>query len=81
MSLASRISNLFSGSSEHTKLGRGDDGVADEGLLFADNRQRICEREKDTMAPKNDAEEGRPPYLHVCLRQRQTDDEALADKC
>lgn len=81
MSLASRISNLFSGSgnprteeeSGITKLGRGDDGVADEELFSANTTRRIHEggaRHTDTMAPKNDEEEGRPPYLHVCLRQR-----------
>lgn len=82
MSLASRISNLFSGSGNSrteedsgiTKLGRGDDGVADEELFSANTTRRIHEggaRHTDTMAPKNDEEERRPPYLHVCLRRRK----------
>lgn len=82
MSLASRISNLFSGSGNPrteenigiTKLGRGDDGVADEELFSANTTQGTHEggaRHTDTMAPKNDEEEGRPPYLHVCLRRRK----------
>lgn len=84
MSLASRISNLFSGSgnprtvedSGITKLGRGDDGVADEELFSANTTRRVHEggaRHKDTMAPKNDEEEGRPPYLHVCLRRGEVE--------
>lgn len=82
MSLSSRISNLFSGSgnprteedSGITKLGRGDDGVDDEGLFSANTTRRIHEgaaRHTDTIAPKNDEEEGRPPYIHVCLRLRE----------
>lgn len=82
MSLASRIGNLFSGNgnprtekdSGITNLGRGDDGVADEELFSTNTTRRIHEggaRHTDTMAPKNNEEEGRPPYLHVCLRRRK----------
>ena len=69
MSLASRVSNLFSGflvpEREQNKLGFGDDGLSDEGLIFADSRSSIHAGDSDTMAPKNVEEEGRPPYLHV----------------
>lgn len=81
MSLASHINNLFSGSpapsrtaenSDDQRLGLGDDGVAEAELFSAHTTQRIHEagvRHTDTMAPKNEEEEGRPPYLHVCLRR------------
>lgn len=81
MSLASRISNLFSGSpapsrtaenSDDPRLGLGDDGADVPELFSAHITERIQEggaRHTDTMAPKNDEEEGRPPYLHVCLRR------------
>lgn len=79
MSLASRISNLFSGSPAPSRTAEnsdeprlGDDGADVPELFSAHLPERIHEggaRHTDTMAPKNDEEEGRPPYLHVCLRR------------
>lgn len=71
MSLASRISNLFSGHAvtvpDRPENKLGDDGLADEKLGFSHNTAagRIYAAAEDTMAPQDDEEEGRPPYLHV----------------
>ena len=76
MSLASRISNLFSGyaipdraAQQHKlELGNtGDDGLSDEGVgrMHNTEAQSFSASSSETMAPENDEEEGRPPYLHV----------------
>lgn len=69
MSLASRVTNLFSGSpaaeGERSKFDFEDDGLSDEGLGFANRQSRLRAGDSDVMAPKDVQEEGRPPYLHV----------------
>ena len=70
MSLASRISNLFSGHSvtvpDRAENKLGDDGLADEKLGFTHGTSaESIYVDSDTMAPQDDEEEGRPPYLHV----------------
>jgi hypothetical protein len=69
MSLASRVTNLLSGSPaverDPSKFDFGDDGLSDEDLGFADRQSRLHAEKSDAMAPKDVKEEGRPPYLHV----------------
>lgn len=71
MSLASRVTNLFSGSSVpekgQNKLAFGDDGLSDEGFILANNPPRIHAGSSDTMAPQNVETEDRPPYLHAMI--------------
>jgi hypothetical protein len=70
MSLASRVANLFSGSSisagqDQSKFSLANDGLSDRHINFPDVESRRKGAYSDTMAQKEVEEEGRPPYLHV----------------
>lgn len=69
MSLTSRVTNLFAGSSsaqqDHDELGLKENGLSNERIAFADVASRPLIPKSDTMAQKEVEEEGRPPYLHV----------------
>jgi hypothetical protein len=72
MSLASRVTNLFSSGSPGTGQEGNDIGLADDGLsrgkgTLADGIFGGAAFKSETMGPQNGEEEGRPPYLHVCL--------------
>lgn len=73
MSLGSLVTNLFCASTPTPKSQQQDRNeftFADDGLSagkqdFADANVRSGRFRTETMAPKEDEEEGRPPYLHV----------------
>ena len=72
MSLASRVTNLFSSGSTNTRgENRNSLGFADDGLSGGDdNLTRIIMGTElvgsgTTMAPEALEDEARPPYLHV----------------
>jgi len=70
MSLASRVANLFSGSSnvaeqDQSKFNLANDGLSDRHINFPDVESRRKGAYLHTMAQKEVKEEGRPPYLHV----------------
>lgn len=71
MSLASRVANLFSGSSisherDHSKFEFSDNVLSDERIAFADIESRRRAAKTNTMPQEEPEEgEGRPPYLHV----------------
>lgn len=70
MSLASRVANLFSGSTtsaeqDQSKFSLANDGLSDRHINFPDVQSRRKGTHSDAMAQKEVEEEGRPPYLHV----------------
>ncbi len=70
MSLGSLVANLFSGSTSRTQQVRNEFEFADDGLsegkpTFADTKFGSGGFRSETMASKEDEEEGRPPYVHV----------------
>jgi hypothetical protein len=72
MSLASRVTNLFSsGSTGGTGLEEGNEtGLASDGLERGNRRMEdgilgATAFKPETMSPQTVEEEGRPPYLHV----------------
>lgn len=74
MSLTSRLTNLFSGSTksqqDSSSLGLIDDGLSGAGGNFTGTRFGAKSLgPKETMAQEADEEEARPPYLHVSLSE------------
>ena len=72
MSLTSRITNLFSGSTKPQQEGGGfgllDDGLSGAGEDFTGTKFGASGLgSKEIMAQEADEEEARPPYLHVSL--------------
>jgi hypothetical protein len=70
MSLASRVANLFSGSSttpgqDQSKFNLANDGLSDRHINFPDVESRRKGVYSHTMVQKEVKEEGRPTYLHV----------------
>jgi hypothetical protein len=70
MSLASRVANLFSGSStsagqDQSQFTLANDGLSDRHISLSGVESRRRGAYSDTMSPKEVEEEGRPPYLHV----------------
>lgn len=71
MSLASRVTKLFSSGSPGTGQEQGNDtGLANDGLSRGEGRVAdgifgASAYKSKTMPPKTVEEEGRPPYLHV----------------
>jgi hypothetical protein len=69
MSLASRVANLFSGSSitgerDHSKNDFADNGLSNSAV-FSDIQAGRGELEADTISQKDIEKEERPPYIHV----------------
>jgi hypothetical protein len=73
MSLASRVANFLSiRSANPSPEERHDFGFADDGPpkgegSFVDGKLDTEAFRSETMAPKTNEEEGRPPYIHVRL--------------
>jgi hypothetical protein len=70
MSLASRVANLFSGSSITREQDRskfefaGNNGL-ENNTMFSDAHSRSVELEAGSISQKSVEKEGRPPYMHV----------------
>jgi len=71
MSLTSRVSNLFAGSSStheqnHNGFDLKDDGLSNDRIALANGSSISRVAKSDAMAQKViEEEEDRPPYLHV----------------